>query len=209
MKAYRTILHAPPATLRGTRDYVHSTDLYEEILAGAAGAGIAIAGPIDLRITGKITRQPVYRFQAAEGADVSRTAAICRFRWREESWICAVAERGEPVTARKPYDESPAARLGQIDDRMIAIASETGMRPIEAVTALGVVLHKTALPPPAGERWMLAQLTLRRPLQASDTRKLTVAIERIVGQRMTRSSLAAEDGPLGTMTFILSGGANP
>jgi hypothetical protein len=56
---------------------------------------------------------------------------------------------------------------------------------------------------------MLTQLPLRRLLRASDTRKLIVAIDRVIGQRMTRSSLTAEDGPLGAMVFMLAREAKP
>ncbi len=94
MKTGDAIVHIPPAALRGTRDYVHSTDLYEEIMAGAAAAGLAFAGPIDLKIAGKITRQPAYRFFPADAADNTGASAICRFRSRGDSWKCAVAEHG-------------------------------------------------------------------------------------------------------------------
>jgi hypothetical protein len=206
----RNFLHAPPVAIRGARDYVHSTDLYEEIVTGAAAGGLIVAGPIDLKIIGKIKRRPEYRYLCVKDADNADASAICRFRaGGGTDWTCIIVQSGEPVSARKAYDESPAANLGQIDGRTIAISSETGLRPIEAVTALGVVLHKNVLPPPTGERWMLTQLTLRRPLRASDTRKLIVAIDRVIGQRMTRSSLTAEDGPLGAMVFILACEAKP
>ena len=51
-------VHEPVAEFRGARDYVHSTDLYDEIVRGAEALGLNFAGPVDLRIKARITRQP-------------------------------------------------------------------------------------------------------------------------------------------------------
>lgn len=201
-------IHDPVAHLRGSRDYIHSTDLYEEIVRGAEAAGLIFAGPIDLRIKAKITRRPRYRF-AEEGVSpvgAEAIAAQCRFHHEGRKWLALVTESSEHVTGRKSYDEGPAATHGAVIDRAAHLTGETGLRPIEAVTALAVLLHKQALPPPPEKRWMLGQLTLERALESRDAAELRIVIDKVAGGTITRSSLTGHDGRFGGMTFILAGG---
>lgn len=191
------------AAFRGSRDYVHSTDLYEEIIAGARQAGVVVEGPIDLRIRQKITHSPIYAFAPLADAPDRRAPATCTYRSGVARWNVTIRESEQPVSTRKPYDESPAARCSRTDGRTIELVAPTGMRPIECLTALGVALHKTALPPPSGKRWMLGQLTLSRPLVAEDATWIRLAIVKIVGDGIARSTIVARDGEIGSMVFIL------
>lgn len=195
----------PEARLRGTRDYVHSTDLYEEIAAGASQAGLQFSGPLDFRIRAKVTHRPRYLFQPA-GEAVGAHAATCTFKSGDEAWVAVVTETDQTVLARKPYDEGPAARFSKLEGKTAALDGATGMRPIEALTALAVHLHKTALPPPAGLRWMLGQLILGRALESGDATKLTLEIDKQIGQATTRTRITAREGMIGTMIFILAQG---
>lgn len=198
-------VHVPPAALRGSRDYVHSTDLYEEIVAGVTAAGLSFEAPIDLRIRAKIINRPRYEIMRA-GSAIGEAAAICAFTSAGQEYMAVVTETEEPVTARKPYDEGPVARLSTIEDRTARLDGKTGLRPIEAVTALAVHLHKTALPPPYGQRWMLGQLSIRRALADTETRRMALDIDRMIGKTTTRTRITACDGPIGTMLFVLAAG---
>jgi hypothetical protein len=195
----------PEAKLRGTRDYVHSTDLYEEIAAGAAYAGLSWSGPLDFRIRAKIIHRPRYVFQSA-GEPVGANAATCTFTSGSENCVAVVTETEQAVTERKPYDEGPAAKHSSITGRRAVLDGPTKMRPIEALTALAVHLHKTALPPPSGQRWMLAQLTTNRALVEEDASMLTLEIDRQIGKSTTRTRITAHDGVIGAMIFILATG---
>ena len=88
--------HIPATAFRGTRDYVHSTDLYEDTVVGADAAGLLFDGPIDLRISGRIVRAPIYLFERGQirRADA---AAVCRFVSRGIEWTCSINEGVAPV----------------------------------------------------------------------------------------------------------------
>lgn len=197
-----THVHAPDAAFRGARGYVHSTDIYEEICRGAAAAGLAFEGPIDLRIKARMINVPRYGFFPGKSPSLPHPAADCAFTSAGALWTCVVTETGDAVTLRKPYDESPAATLGRSQDRRIEIAQETGLRPIEAVTALAVVLLNKSFPPATGERWMLGRLTLERALCAEDSRRLRIAVDRLIGSTMARCVMEGASGPFGSMVFI-------
>ncbi len=198
-------MYEPEARLRGMRDYVHSTDLYEEIVAGAAQADLYFSGPLEFRIRAKVTHRPRYEFQPL-GDAVGANVATCTFTSGSEAWVAVVSETDQLVVERKPYDEGPAAQFSTVKGMKAALVGPTLMRPIEALTALAVHLHKTALPPPSGQRWMLGQLTTTRALVPQDALLLTLEIDRQIGKSTTRTRITAHDGVLGTMIFILAAG---
>jgi hypothetical protein len=200
-----SFVYEPEARLRGSRDYVHSTDLYEEIEAGAKAAGLGFEGPIDFRIRAKITHRPRYVYKRV-GEPVGSNVATCAFNNGNEAWVVVVNEQEIAVIERKPYDEGPAVQFSVIDGVKASLVSPTGMRPIEALTALAVHLHKTSLLPPSGERWMLGRLTLCRALMTKDASLLTLEIDKQISKSTTRTRITAHGGVIGSMVFILAKG---
>lgn len=198
-------IHEPPAALRGSRNYVHSTDIYEEIVKGAALANLGFEGPVDLRIRRKLVRRPRYTYIIA-GEPVGAAAVTCAFQSRGTTYVVAVTETEDRVIERNAYDENWVVTNSAIEACTASIDGESGLRPIEALTALAVHLHKMALPPSVAQRWMLGQLSIRRPLAEAETRWLVLHIDKLIGATMTRTRIDAQDGPLGTMIFIRSAG---
>jgi hypothetical protein len=204
-----SFVHAPVVSFRASRTYVHSTDLYPELMAGAAAAGwTPIDGVVDLRFRSRITTQPEFHFapedwpESANGAEnVAGEFDLCVGSRLRRGWIAA---SGRPVEGRKPYDERPIWDLAVLSERRVRITGDSNMAPIEVITALGLLLHRTELPPASDRRWLLARLSLLRPLEPADARGTVVTMDHVIAGAMTRSSLAASRGLIGTMTFILA-----
>lgn len=194
----------PPAAYRGTRSYIHSTDLYEGVVAGAAAAQVSVVGAIELRIRALLVDSPRYIFSRELLPNASGAPAVCFLESDVGPLHVVIEATSEPVTERKQYDETPVATLSRLEGRTAILDGDTGLRPIEAVTALAVLLHKASLPPSDGRRWMLAQLTIKRPLLPIDASTLKLTIERLVGGSMTRTRIDAADETIGHMMFILS-----
>lgn len=197
-------IHEPATALRGSRDYVHSTDLYDETVAAVHAAGLSFEGPIDFKIKAKIVHRPRYII-SSPGHVVDAAAATCTFTSKGIPYIASIAPGSEQVTEIKSYDEGLIVRASQITGLKAVLKHPTHLRPIEAVTALAVHLHKSALPPPAGRRWMLGQLSIRRPLSDDESHSLVLEITKVLAATMTRTGIEAKDGRLGTMVFILAG----
>lgn len=197
-------VRVPIVAYRGTRTYVHSTDLYIELMAAAVTLGLALDGPVDLRFKRAITSQVEFHFDGEVESDEAG-AAPARFAIGsgDRTVFGRIAATGLPVTGRKPYDEHRIWDLARIDGRSVTLSGNTGCAPIEVVTALGVLLHNTIHKPPLGSRWLLSRLALDRPLRATDAVEMKVAITREIGRTMTRSSLAASEAAIGTMDFIV------
>jgi hypothetical protein len=199
----RAFVYAPTFEFRGTRDYVHSTDIYMELLAGADSGGFSpIDGIVNLKIRRWITAQPEFRFGEELQGPIEPPAT---FQLGTRSGIISglIVASDRPVVGRHPYDESPVWRKARVDGNRAAVTGDTGMRPIEVVTALCAFHHRQMYPPPVDRRWLLARLSLRRPLRPHDATAITLSLDRIVGKIMTRSSIHAPMERLGEIDFIL------
>jgi hypothetical protein len=189
---------------RGARHYLHSTDLYAELIAGAAKHGRPVDGAIDIRFKRPIVTQVEFHFDGdVEAEDSGAAEARFAIGVGDRTIFGRISATGSPVIDRKPYDEQRIWSRAQIADRSVSLAADSGCEPIEVVTALGVLLHNTVFPVAAGNRWLLARLSLLRPLRAADATGTSISIERSVGHSMTQSRLASSHGALGQMSFIV------
>lgn len=190
------------AAFRGQRDYYHSTDLYQDLVAGLASHGL-VPDRFELKIRDRIVTRPRLDFhqgQAAEGQPVAATAGV----WIGDApWTVQVIAGEEPITRRKPYDETPIWSRVTQEGRAFTAQGCEGVAAIEVVTAVGVLAHKTLLPPAAGTRWLLAQLTATRMLGDSELDWFRFEVVRQLGATMTQGTMADRDGVFGKMLFIL------
>jgi hypothetical protein len=194
--------YEPAAAFRGSRDYVHSTDVYEEIIAGASVMNLRPSGKIDLYIRRKIVSRPIYHFarQAFAGRE---EVAYARIELSGMDWLVRVINTEHPVEVVKAYDEQRIFDASSIEENSISLRQNLGMRPIEVVTALSVKLHKALFPPGPRQRWLLGRLDLSRPLSKRDAEFMAIEIERMVGKNITRSRIVADEGAIGSLTFML------
>jgi hypothetical protein len=195
------VIHCPLVMLRGSRNYVHSTDLYPELLRGAELLGLGrVDGPIDLKLRHLIATQPEFHYGVAPAPEAPATFLIRVAATDIEGWIGA---SDRPVTDRCAYDEAKIWERAVLEDRTIRMTDDPGMKPIEVVTALSVLQHRKLLPPATGRRWLLARLQLARPLRADVATECQIRLTQTAGRSMTRSVIATPTEVLGTMTFIL------
>lgn len=195
--------HEPPAAFRGSRDYVHSTDIYEEIVSGANLANLLPSGRIDLHIRRKILSRPIYQF-TREAFAGEEDAAYARIELSGSEWLVRVINTAHPVEVSKAYDEQQIFDASLIEGNSISLRQNIGMRPIEVATALSVKLHKTLFPPRPLQRWLLGRLNVSRPLDERDAEFMAIEIERRIGKNITRARVIAEDGAIGSLTFMLA-----
>jgi hypothetical protein len=198
-------VYAPPMAFRATRDYMHSTDLYPAILEGASALGLGVVdGPVHLAIRRLISRQPVFHYgDPAVPRDAGTAAGDFSLGIGDRVIEGVILQGAIPVAARKAYDETSIWREARIDGHRLSLsAAPSGATPIEIVTALAVLLHNRSLPPPAGEKWLLATLDLVRPLAAADGERIELEIERRLGAAVTRTRIRCTDAPVGAMAFV-------
>jgi len=198
------VRHVPAVAYRGARSYVHSTTLYTELMAAAGALGLALDGLVEMRFKQAITTMVEIHFDGlVESLEAS--AAPARFAIGEGDRIVfgRIVGTGKPVFDRKPYDESGIWDVAKIDGRSVSLSTGAGYAPIQVVTSLCALLHNTILKPPDGRRWLLARLSLHRPLRPTDVAGTKIAITHEIGRTMTRSSISVSEGVIGSMDFMV------
>jgi hypothetical protein len=175
-----------------------------ELMAAAGALGLALNGLVDMRFNRAITTMVEMHFDG-EAESPEAGAAPARFAVGDGERIVfgRIIGIDKPVTDRKPYDESGIWDAAKIDGRSVSLSSGAGYAPIEVVTALCALLHNTVLKPPAGRRWLMSRLLLRRSLRPTDVVETKIAITHVIGRTMTRSSISVAEGVIGSMDFIV------
>jgi hypothetical protein len=195
-------VHTPSVAFRAHRDYLHSTTLYKELLAGAEAAGVIPDGALELRARRLMRRQPELHYSRSPLAASTDAPAVFTVQANGVVWHGAVVESDLPIAERKPYDETPIASRAVIEDTSIRVAGPNGMHPIEVITSLTLLLHQRLFKIGDDRKWYLARLELMRPLQASDGDNTRIGLVRRFGTTMTRSSIAAGEERIGQIEFI-------
>src|SRR4051812_6322440 len=67
-------VYAPVLSFRGARNYLHSTNVYPELIAGAAACGWQVDGAIDIRFKRRFTTQVEFHFDGS--AEIEESAAV-------------------------------------------------------------------------------------------------------------------------------------
>src|SRR5215472_7505515 len=94
--ALESFHHSPSVAFRAARKYVHSTTLYEELLAGAKAAGLDVDGPIELTVRRKMTTQPEFHYSAAPADIAADAPATFSLQAEGVRWHGVVCGRNEP-----------------------------------------------------------------------------------------------------------------
>lgn len=198
--------HEPTVAFRGTRNYVHTADYYEELLVGAAALGLTVeAGPIQLNIRRLTRRQPVFHYLEDGAAAPHDTDSVMDFRFTAggRAWAGYVSESDREIADRKAYEEARIWDHAVLADKNIRLRRDTGMTPIEVITALGVLQHKTLYPPQDGHRWLCVRVRFAHPPTPAEVDHVDIDIRQFIAGKISKSSIALRDGLLGEMSFIL------
>lgn len=137
---------------RGTRDYLHSASLFDDILRTRGAA----AKNIDMRFHHRTTQQVSYLDTPPSPDDVVVA------EWRDSAGMLHVVERDEPIREREPYDEPALADMFGIDDRHVDIPGHIGsFTRIEAIIAGFKRLLHTCRDLPGGARYAFVRVRLQ------------------------------------------------
>lgn len=194
----------PTPVFRGSRDYYHSTDLYQSLASELERRNIR-ADSFDLTIRDKIINKPKVEFYRSESPPLSvRPAAIARFKIPGDSLIAIVSSNDSPIVQSKQYDESQIFSYIVRNGNKFEVSECNSFSPIEIVTAVAVFAHRTLYPPLDNQRWLLARICCGRMLSGSIQSRCKVEVSRQLNPRLVESKLIDNSGVFGTLLFILS-----
>lgn len=166
--------------------------------------GLAISGPINMRVDRLITRQPSFFFEEEVSSEGCKEPATILFHAGKSPWRCRISERQELVVQRETYDEEQIRKEAIVEGLMIRLGKRVDAKPFEAITSLTLQLHNALLSIPSGRKWFLGRIQLERLPLDEDTEKLQVIlIKKSGGMRLTRCAIASGAASIGTIDFIL------
>jgi hypothetical protein len=198
------LIHSPQVSFRGSRTYVHSTTLYEEWMRGARSAGLAICGPMNMRVNRLIVRQPNFFFEEEVHSADCKEPAVISFHVGSSPWRCRISERAQRVTQREVYDEEQIRKTAIVEGSTIRLGDRVDAKPFEIVTSLTLQLHNALLSIPRDRKWYLGRIQLERLLLEEDAEKLQITFNKKAGgMRLTRCAIAVGTTPVGAIDFIL------
>lgn len=189
---------------KGSRDYVHGTDMYDAIVGFAASRLPGEISAIQLGIH-RFFRHAPDLVWFGDGRVPERTGAVvANFSMQSggathRGWL---EDTTRPVACRKPYDEDRIGNMCRFEETTIVLEGTSEFRPIETIVAMTKQLHNRLYRVPAG-RWIFTKLDIRRPLVPADASFPTVSLLENLHNRLTKSEIGTAEGPIGHVYFSL------
>lgn len=171
---------------KGTRDYLHGTDMLAAISAAAG------PGKVNFRIH-KVVRSALELLLDAAQSDLSACSAVASVSDR----MIGLRETTAAVTRRVPYDEEAAINGADRDDDDLSCPRQTGFTLIEQIVAL----NKAALAfrKPHVDRWVFTELDLDQ--YPAEVQKITISPGVSLGDRLVRSAVLFDGTAVGKIGF--------
>ncbi len=188
---------------KGSRDYLHGTDVYECAVDVLRQRWPAIDGRCRFAFH-RMTRVPLSAIIDTFAVGVARPGnCVAEMHVTGGAAQASVwfVERGGDVGGRYPYDEEAVVRDCTIKGNRIALTSPPPSRTmVEIVVAMTKQLHNAVSLPQKG-KWLFTRLDLKRLFDPADAPMLSVTLVSPARAAVTRSDIASGSQQLGSIYF--------
>lgn len=197
-------VHPLKLCFKGSRTYLHGTDVYEEIAALARRELRSDDCRLQFAIRRFFSAQPDLHWTPAPGAPGRPADAVVDFSVSTPApgvsgWM---SESSRKVDCRVDYDEDLVVARCSYGEDSIAILGETGYRPIEVAVSMTKALHNRQMPAVSG-RWIFTKLEMGRLFRPGDARNLSILLRQNLHGRLTKSDIRAGGESIGSIYFSL------
>ncbi|MEQ8228965.1 MAG: hypothetical protein RIA64_12840 [Rhodospirillales bacterium] len=197
---------SPEFPAREGRNYLHTTDMYDFLIAGLAEIGRPPAdGPISLLIRKKMFQQADFLYaedpQELAGLEDAPTQFTVTSGGQLLTGCLRLTDR--PVERPEPYDETRIRAAAEIEGNSIWATGHSGASPIEVATSLNLRLHEVLFPCGPNEKWYDVRVDLNRPFEDEDACCLKMQFDRSIGRHLTRSLVIVNGETVGAIFFSL------
>lgn len=181
--------------LKGTRQYVHGTSIFNAFVNAAKDAGHP-QGNIDVAFK-KIVSNPDCSIQLRTSLPEDSSVAVVTGSNQSRITFCLVpADFMGPIT-RVEYDEDAVCIGAVIEGSSISVMSATHCDEIELLVALCKKLHQTYFD--VDKKWLFSRYKGRFPLELSG--EVTLSIVKNVGTKLTCSDVISGGKKVGEIFF--------
>lgn len=189
---------------KGSREYVHGTDMYDAIAGFATSKLHGEISALQLGIHRFFSHAPDLVWFGAGQVPERNKSVVANFSMKSggathRGWL---EDTTRPVACRRPYDEDRIGNMCRFDESRIILEGTSEFRPIETIVAMTKQLHNRLYRGQAG-RWIFTKLELRRPLVSADASFPSVSLLENLHNRLTKSEIGTTEGPIGHVYFSL------
>lgn len=200
---YTALLRGDAASFKGGRDYVHATDLIPALEAVAAELPEApVLTSVEFHAALR-TRAVLHVETAMEPPLRTATTATGTFKGDDgTAHPFLVFPSPLPISSTaRPFDEESLWARCQIDAeaRFVRAAPTAALSVPEHISSMMKLLCRTQLPQYG--HWWFVRLTKAKPLPDRVT-QLTIAVRRVIAERMVSADITTEAGRLGQIDFV-------
>jgi len=176
----------------GSRDYLHSTDIYPALME-VVREHIGSHAWVD----SLCLRRPFRNCVLASFENSATATGSFRVRDQSSTIAGSLCESEMPVTRRTPFDSSVAAASAEMEQGSARILHPSpGVPPLKAMVVLMKLLASEVNP----GQWWFCQMNLDVPL--SDQYPLKVRITRNIGNDFLIYELIQADSPVGSARIM-------
>lgn len=184
---------------KGTRSYLHGTDMYNAIMDHLARAMPQhLRGPLKM-VMHEFARNQVDLLYSI-GAERCPRPENARLEFSLSGGVSGwLTETDRPVLSSRPYPENAIVAGSRFEGQAVFAAAGASFSAIEVLVSLTKHLHSTLRPGPTG--WAFTRLDLQRPLEDCDKDRLQVELLHTLGNRLTKSAVRVGETSLGHIYF--------
>ena len=185
---------------KGGRDYVHGTDIFNEMMGLADRLGVSNTGQVQMAIH-RMMREQLTAYWV-EDEMIQEPAVVFTFGVGEDRQVFALKENGKPVSERYPYDEDSIVTDATISDEEILHSgiSSIDFSNIEKVVALNKG-HLQALFNENSGKWIFSKISVNGELMGKDPERIKLVLKKRIGLRLTKTNILFDDQPIGDIFF--------
>lgn len=190
---------------KGSRTYVHGTDMYNTACRYLHASGISSVQNIDFAIHRLTTNNLKTHVWPVEEIPPDYDPSVSlRFAQGGQQFVMGLFETDVPITCRYPYDEDSIAQSSTLSpqNRSIALQNSTPYTSIEVIVALNKVLMQTLFADVPG-KWYFTRLRLKEELPVATNSAFLLKQTRSLGSRLTQSQIFMNEVSIGDIFFSL------
>ena len=190
----------------GKRDYVHGSHMIYQLLDAMKSWGYFDVERIEASFRYKLREQGTYIILDGSSPKTAKENYCATFKaqCRGRAYWVALIGSGKPVEKFLPDDENDLiANCTIIKDRKVAgIKNFPITRYINVIIALNKRLLHETIRSEGYEHWYMAQLSLDlRQFETGEPKVLSIRLENVIANRMTKSSIEMNNVKLGEIFF--------
>lgn len=190
---------------KGSRTYVHGTDMYNQIIDVVLGEFPDLTGA-EFRLTVHDLMHTHGRMICRPWQDdvVRPEGAVAEFHMAavDRKLIGWLIETDNAVTERYEYKESEIAGKSIVSGQSVSIKGEVPHTAIEILVAINKHLHETLFPDAQG-KWFFTRLELDHLLPTDKEADFTLELVQNLHNRLTKSKIISRGQYWGNIYFSL------